>query len=46
MLNVVAIVPRGIKNGIGYRYFLKYCFKVRNSSIVTTLVSTQMRGIN
>ena len=37
-LNDVAIFPRGIEHGIKYRYFSMYCIKVRNSTIVTTLL--------
>ncbi len=29
----------GIENGIEYRYFSRYRIEVRNSSIVTTLIS-------
>ncbi len=33
---------RGIENGIEYRYFSRYRIEVRNSSIVTTLVSSML----
>jgi len=41
MPSMLSIFPRGIENGIEYRYFSRYRIEVRNSSIVTTLPQTR-----